>query len=100
MCPIKKKILKKNKKLLFLFSCAIIIFNLTSMKGEKYMEYQGKEKSPYYGVLQSAIILTVVPIAVTLFFYWIIGKRPSGGCCGNAEKEYALCGSGYGGEKR
>ena len=38
------------------------------------MEYQGKEKSPYYGVWQSAVILTIVPIAVTLFFYWVIGK--------------------------
>lgn len=35
------------------------------------MEYQGKEKSTYYGVWQSCLLLIIVPIAMYFFFNWV-----------------------------
>ena len=36
------------------------------------MEYDGKNKSPYYGVWQSALLLTFAPFIMFIFFKWII----------------------------
>lgn len=38
------------------------------------MEYQGKEKSPYYGVVQSSILLAFAPIFSYFLFYLILYK--------------------------
>ena len=41
------------------------------------MEYQGKEKSPYYGVLLSSILLISSPFVMYLFFLFIFTRfRP------------------------
>lgn len=38
------------------------------------MEYEGKNKSPYYGVWQTALLLTAAPFLMTLFFKAIFDK--------------------------
>ena len=38
------------------------------------MEYEGKNKSPYYGVWQSALFLTIAPILMYFFFKIIFIK--------------------------
>ena len=36
------------------------------------MEYDGKNKSPYYGVWQSVLLLTFAPFIMFIFFKWVL----------------------------
>ena len=43
------------------------------------MEYQGKEKSPYYGVWQSSLLLIMAPTLLTLILWVVINAfKPIG----------------------
>ena len=60
------------------------------------MEYDGKNKSPYYGVLLSSIMLIAAPIIMYFFFYGVLLKDP---CLNNQEVVFSSlffgCGVGW-----
>lgn len=56
------------------------------------MEYQAKEKGPYYGVWQTCLLLIVIPIALYFILYNLIGKFQEF----NELAKYTAMGFGFG----